>query len=147
MFSLFGLSLFHARWIVQMAVLFGGISLELDWEPCRLPCKLERCVSQAVTYFTRGPLELHIDTVTHSSVTKAFILFSASWFCLNNSAFRQVHFVWDQTIYQLFWVFWFFLDTVPGNSVLLISHSFLPLSKTISPPFLLSFLPQGQTSV
>lgn len=69
--SLFGpVILFHARWIVQMAVLFGGVSLELGWEPHRLPCKAARWVSQAVIRFTRGPLvslDLHVDTVTHSS--------------------------------------------------------------------------------
>lgn len=36
-------------------------------------------------------------------------------------------------MYQLFWVV--FLDPVPGNSVLVIFHGFLPLSKIISPPF------------
>lgn len=33
----------------------------------------------------------------------------------------------------------FFLDPVPGNSVLVIFHGFLPLSKIISPPFFLFF--------
>lgn len=47
----------------------------------QLPCKWEWCVSQAIACFIRGPivsLELHIDTVTHSSITKAFVLLSTS---------------------------------------------------------------------
>jgi len=40
MLSLFGpVALSHAHRVVQMAAVFGSVSLELDREPCRLPCE------------------------------------------------------------------------------------------------------------
>lgn len=113
--------------------------------PCsqiRLPSHL--CLCSSLHWGTSG-----IPSVTHRHGNTALSpehLILASWFCLNNSDFRQVHFVWDQTICQLFWV-GFFLDTDPGNSVLLISHHILPLSKIILPPVFSSFPSQGQISV
>lgn len=119
------------------------------------PLWAEWSVSQAVTRFTRRALvslELHVDAVTHSSVTKAFIPFSASWFCLNNCAFRQVHFFLIRQYIScsrfglLFVVGLVFFFQTP--SLATTSYSFLVVfchleNHFISPPFFLSFPPQG----